>query len=147
MRPQTSVGFRDVKKMDLYQPMDNNAGHKLPKNDWVNEQVYVTPSTHRIFTKESKVINEREVFVMSEDDSFVFMRPKAFVERSGTIWASEDIELRATRGDLYEVEGCNLLMAFQGFSARIKDKIEHFILSTTEKDVLLVPNNLDCVYR
>lgn len=95
--------------------MDNNAAHKLPQNDWVNEQVYVTPSTHRIFTKESKVINERDVFVMSEDDSFVFMRPKAFVERSGTIWAYEDMELHATRAGLYEVEGSNLSMAFRGF--------------------------------
>ena len=147
VRPGTSVGFRDVKKMGIYQPTDNNAARKLPKYDWVNEQVYVTPSTHRIFTKESRVIDEREVFAISEDDSFVFMRPKDFVGSSGTIWASEDMELRATHADLYEVEGSNLSMAFWGFCARIKDKIEHFILSTTQKDVLLVTNRLDCAYR
>lgn len=89
----------------------------------------------------------KEVFAMSEDDSFVFMRPKAFVGSLGTIWASEDMALRATHADLYEVEGSNLLMVFWGFCARIKDKIEHFILSTTQKDVLLVTNRLDCVYR
>ena len=147
VRPGTSVGFRDVKKMGIYQPTDNNAVGKLPKYDWVNEQMYVTPSTHRIFTKESRVINVREVFAMSEDDRFVFMRPKAFVRSSGTIWASEDMELRATHADLYEVEGSNLSMAFRGFCARIKDKIKHFILTTTQKDVLLVTNRLDCVYR
>lgn len=57
------------------------------------------------------------------------------------------MELRATHADLYEVEGSNLSMAFRGFCARIKDKIEHFILSTTQKDVLSVTNKLDCVYR
>ena len=142
-----SVGLRDVKKMGIYQPMDTNAAHKLPKCDWVNEQVYVTPSTHRIFSKESKVIDEREVFIMPEDDSFVFMRPKAFVGSSGTIWASDDMELRATRADVYEVEGFNISMAFWGLCARIKDKIEHFILSTTQKEVLSVTNRLDCVYQ
>ena len=147
VRPGTSVGFRDVKKMGIYQPTDNNAVGKLPKYDWVNEQVYVTPSTHHIFTKESRVIDVREVFAMSEDDSFVFMRPKAFVGSSRTIWASEDMELRAIHADLYEVEGSNLSMVFRGFCARIKDKIEHFILTTTQKDVLLVTNKLDCVYR
>ena len=147
VRPGTSVGFRDVKKMGIYQPTDNNAAGKLPKYDWVNEQVYVTPSTHHIFTKESRVIDVREVFAMSEDDSFVFMRPKAFVGSSRTIWASEDMELRAIHADLYEVEGSNLSMVFRGFCARIKDKIEHFILTTTQKDVLLVTNKLDCVYR
>ena len=147
VRPGTSVGFRDVKKMGIYQPTDNNAAGKLPKYDWINEQVYVTPSTHHIFTKESRVIDVREVFAMSEDDSFVFMRPKAFVGSSRTIWASEDMELRAIHADLYEVEGSNLSMVFRGFCARIKDKIEHFILTTTRKDVLLVTNKLDCVYR
>ena len=115
VRPGTSVGFRDVKKMGIYQPTDNNAAGKLPKYDWINEQVYVTPSTHHIFTKESRVIDVREVFAMSEDDSFVFMRPKAFVGSSRTIWASEDMELRAIHVDLYEVEGSNLSMVFLGF--------------------------------
>ena len=31
VRPGTSVGFRDVKKMGIYQPTDNNALCKLPK--------------------------------------------------------------------------------------------------------------------
>ena len=35
--------------------------------------------------------------MISEDDSFVFMRPKAFVGSSDSVWASEDIELRAIR--------------------------------------------------
>lgn len=57
------------------------------------------------------------------------------------------MELRAIHADLYEVEGSNLSVVFWGFCARIKDKIEHFILTTTQKDVLLVTNKLDCVYR
>lgn len=91
VRPGTSVGLRDVKKMGIhvYQPTDTSAGRKLPKCNWDNEQVYVTPSPHCIFSEGPKVVDETEVFVMSEDDSFVFMTSKAFVGSSGTIWASE----------------------------------------------------------
>ena len=48
VRPGTSVGLRDVKKSGIYQPADSNVARKLPKYDWVNQQVYTTPSTHRI---------------------------------------------------------------------------------------------------
>ena len=57
----TSVGLRDVKKMGIYQPTDTSAGRKLPKYNWVNEQVYVTPSPHCIFGKGPKVVDETEV--------------------------------------------------------------------------------------
>ena len=148
VRPGTSVGLRDVKKSGIYQPTDSNAARKLPKYDWVNQQVYTTPSTHRIFTKEPRQVDdEKESFVMSEDDSFVFMRPKAFVGSSGSVWASEDMELRAIRPDLYEIEGSDLSITFRGYCARIKDKIKHFVLSTNEHDVSSVTDETNCTYR
>ena len=55
---------------------------KLPKYDWVNEEVYFTPATHPIFTKEPKVVGEKEAYIMSDDESVVFMRPKAKVGSS-----------------------------------------------------------------
>ena len=108
--------LRDVKKTGIYQPTDFNAARKLPKYHWVNEQVYVTPSTHRLFTKEPRKVDETEFFVMSEDDSFVFIRTKGFVGSSGSVWAREDMELRAFRPDLYEVESSEVQssIAFRG---------------------------------
>lgn len=94
VRPGTSVGFRDTRRGGIYQQSDSKVARKLPKYDWVKEEVYVTPSTHRIFTKEPRVAGDKEAYVMSEDESFVFMRPKAQVGSSGTVWSSENFELR-----------------------------------------------------
>lgn len=90
VRPGTSVGFRDVKKSGIFQPSDPQAARQLPKYDWAVKEVYVTPATHRVFTKEPRVVGEKQAYVMSEDDSFLFMRPKAQVGSSGTVWSSED---------------------------------------------------------
>lgn len=90
--------------------------------------MYVILFIYCIFIKEFRVIDEREVFVMLEDDSFGFMRFKVFVGSLGIIWVFEDMELCVIYADFYEVEGFNLLMVFWGFCVRIKDKIEYFIL-------------------
>ena len=63
VRPGTSVGVRDVTKSGIYQPTDSNAARKLPKYDWVNQQVYTTPSTHRIFIKEPQQVVKGNLLV------------------------------------------------------------------------------------
>ena len=138
VRPGTSVGLRDVKRGGIFQPSDSDAARKLPKYDWVKEEVYVTPSTHRIFTKKPQAVGNKEAYVMADDESFVFMRPKAQVGSSGTVWSAEDYELRATRPDLHEVSECSsdFSIPFRGFITRVKDKVKHFIESTTETDVM-----------
>ena len=109
VRPGTSVGLRDVKRGGIFQPCDSEVARKLPKYDWVNEEVYITPSIHRIFTKEPQKVGNKEAYVMSDDESFVFIRPKAQVGSSGTVWSSEDYELRATRPDLHDVPEATIL--------------------------------------
>ena len=131
VRPGTSVGLRDVKRAGIYQPSDSDAARKLPKYDWVNEEVYVTPSTHRIFTKKPEKVGSKEAYVMTDDESFVFMRPKAHVGSSGTVWSSEDYELRANRPDLHEVSesSSDYTILFRSYCTRIKDKVKHFFES------------------
>ena len=129
VRPGTSVGLRDVKRGGIFQPCDSKVVRKLPKYDWVNEEVYITPSTHRIFTKEPQKVGNKEAYVMSDDENFVFMRPKAQVGSSGTVWSSEDYELRATRPDLHEVPEASsqFTLPFRSFVTRVKDKVKHFL--------------------
>ena len=74
-----------VKRGGIFQPRDSEVARKLRKNDWVNEEVYITPSTHRIFTKEPQKVGNKEAYVMSDDESFVFMHPKAQVGSSGIL--------------------------------------------------------------
>jgi hypothetical protein len=146
VRPGTSVGLRDVKRGSIFQPSDSDVARKLPKYDWVHKEVYVTPSTHRIFTKEPKINGNKESYVMSEDESFVFMRPKAHVGSSGTVWASDDYELGANRPDLYEVSGSDFSIPFRSFCARVKHKVKHFIQTTTEVDATAVSSS-ECEFR
>lgn len=149
VRPGTSVGFRDTKRGGTFQPSDSDLARKLPKYDWVKEEVYVTPSTHRIFVKEPKAVGNKEAYVMSEDESFVFMRPKAQVGSSGTVWSSEDFELRANRPDLYEVpgSGSSFCITFRSFCTRVRDKVKHFTLTTTQRDVMAVGEDAECIFR
>ena len=149
VRPGTSVGLRDVKRGGIFQPCDSKVARKLPKYDWVNEEVYITPSTHRIFTKEPQKVGDKEAYVMSDDESFVFMRPKAQVGSSGTVWSSEDYELRATRPDLHEVPEASsqFTLPFRSFVTRVKNKVKHFVESTTEVDVMAVTSHTECPFR
>jgi len=56
---------------------------KLPKYDWPESQMYITPSTHRIFTQEPVVIDGKEKLLMKNDTHIVVIRPKAYVDSSG----------------------------------------------------------------
>ena len=86
---------------------------------------------------------------MSEDENFVFMRPKAQVGSSGTVWSSEDLDLRASMPDLYEVSdsGFSGSIPFRSFCTRIKDKVKHFTLTTTQTDVLAISADAKCPFR
>lgn len=149
VRPGTSVGLRDVRRGGIYQPTDSDAARKLPKYDWVTAEVYITPSTHRVFTKEPKTVGSKEAYIMSEDESFVFMRPKAHVGSSGSVWSSEDFELRTKRPDLFEVSGSgsSLTVPFRSFCTRVKDKVKHFIETTTEADVMAITSHPECQFK
>ena len=41
---------------------------------------------------EPRAVGDKEAYVVSEDESFVFMRPKAQVGSSKKVWLSEDFE-------------------------------------------------------
>ena len=149
VRPGTSVGFRDTKRGGIFQPSDSDVARKLPKYDWVKEEVYVTPSTHRTFVKEPRAAGDKEAYVMSEDESFVLMRPKAQLGSSWTVWSSEDFELRANRPDLYEEpgSGSSFSLPFRSFSARVQHNVKYFTLTVTQRDVMAVGVDAECIFR
>ena len=86
---------------------------------------------------------------MSEDESFVFMRSKAQLGSSGTVWSSEDFELRANRPDLYEVpgSGSSFSITFGRFCTRVRDKVKDFTLTTIQRDVMAVGEVAECIFR
>ncbi|CAH3033710.1 unnamed protein product, partial [Porites lobata] len=83
---------------------NHTKARKLPKYDWPEKMVYVTPGSHRVFTK-SSVMNETEEKLITENDRhYVFVRPKAIVGSSGTVWASETVCLRHEDPSAFEVD-------------------------------------------
>ena len=53
IRPGTSEGFSSVRNQKILTLSDANKAKKLPKYHWPEKQVYQTPGSHRVMTKES----------------------------------------------------------------------------------------------
>ena len=48
VRPGTTEGFEKTRNKRILTPSTNERSRQLPKYDWPEKKVYVTPSTHRI---------------------------------------------------------------------------------------------------
>ncbi len=53
----TSEGFANVRKTRILAVSAEERSRKLPKYDWPEKMVYITPSTHRILHKEGRLSN------------------------------------------------------------------------------------------
>ena len=103
LRPGTSEGFQHTRNQRILTSSDAQKARELPKYDWPEKLVYQTPGAHRIFTKSSIMSDTNEKLVTDDDNHFVFVRPKALVGSSGTVWASETVRLRQRHPDIFEV--------------------------------------------
>ena len=106
--------------------------------DWPEKLVYVTPSTHRILNKKSVEINGEEKLVNEKDTHTVFVRPKAFVDSSGTTWANETMRLRYLHQEEFDVEDDGKVSqyskGFRSFAHRIHDNVKYFQMTTVHDD-------------
>ena len=103
LRPGTSEGFQHTRNQRILTSSDIQKARELPKYDWPEKLVYQTPGAHRIFTKSSTMSDTNEKLVTDDDNHFVFVRPKALVGSSGTVWASKTIRLRQRHPEMFEV--------------------------------------------
>ena len=104
LRPGTSEGFDKARNLRILTISDHSKARKLPKYDWPEKMVYVTPGSHRVFTKSSVMNESEEKLIPEEDRHYVFVRPKAIVGSSGTVWASETLRLRYEDPLAFEVD-------------------------------------------
>lgn len=104
LRPGTSEGFDKARNLRILTISDQSKARKLPKYDWPEKMVYVTPGSHRVFTKSSVMTESEEKLITEEDRHYVFVRPKAIVGSSGTVWASETLRLRHEDPLAFEVD-------------------------------------------
>ena len=107
VRPGTSEGFSKARNVKVLMPSDINKQRKLPKYDFAESSAFVTPSTHRILHKEGVIVDGSEKLVSTGDSHFVFTRPKAVIESSGTTWANETVLLAHDHQNELDVPGTN----------------------------------------
>ena len=104
VRPGTSEGFEKSRNVRIVTLVDETKSRKLPKYDFPERLMYLTPATHRILRKEGSTVDGVERIVSVDDQHFVITRPKAFVGSSGTTWANETLNLRVTYPQYFEVD-------------------------------------------
>ena len=85
--PGTSEGFRSIRSGRILIASAVEKMKKLPKYDWPVKAVYITPSTHRFLHQKGSTIDNKEVLILEGDCRTVFVRPKFYVDLSGTTWA------------------------------------------------------------
>ena len=88
IRPGTSEGFETVRNNESWcqlQKIKSESSQIMTGQ----KKVYVTPSTHRLLSKDAVIVDGAECFVNSDDIHNVFARPKYYAECNGTTWANE----------------------------------------------------------
>ncbi|CAC5408328.1 unnamed protein product [Mytilus coruscus] len=144
IKPEASDG---LDKFRVFLSTDTNTMKRLPKYDFANAKLNITPGSHRYMEKNITNVNGEASIMLTKDQSVCVMRPKFYVGSSGSVWASEDRRLRVVKPDLYEVKSCNFSSEFRIICHRVGDKIRHFIDQTEENDIKNVSNNKVCSHR
>ena len=106
LRPGTSEGFEKTRRGKIV-TLSGEGAPQLPKYDWPEALMYQTPASHRLITKHTEEIDGKDTLVTSTDNHLVTIRPKAYVDSSGTTWASEIAEYRVQYPQLFEVTNCH----------------------------------------
>jgi hypothetical protein len=148
LRPGTSVGATGAKSQAVFQSVQNE--RTLPQHDFSDPRLHVTPSSHRFMEKvEVRTGDGSSRLVTVIDQSVVFARPKAEISSTGTSWVNEEMFIRHNEPNIYEIPQAEheYSQAYRGFCSAVKDKVTHFLDSTTESDLKDVSNAKNCPYR
>ena len=125
---------------------ESNAG-KLPKYDFANAQLHITPGSHRFIDYKTNHVDGKIVLETVEDESVCVMRPKYYVGSSGSVWASEEFRLRCEKPYLYEEpDDRNHHFGFTGGCAQVQMKLCHYLDSLEYEDIARITNNMDCKF-
>ena len=147
VRPGTSEGFAKTRNLRIL-TLTGNEGRQLPKYDWPEDKVYQTPAAHRIIKKETKEVDGKDMLFTTSDRHFVIVRPKAFVDSSGTTWASEKVRLRQEEPDTFEVVEGSLSISSRviSYASKVRDTVFLYNDMSVERDYERVTNNPSCPY-
>ena len=150
LRPGTSEGFEKSRNVRILTLTNVNRARALPKYDWPEKLVYITPAAHRIFTKKGSIKDDEETLETDEDHHFVYVRPKAIIGSSGSVWASETVDLRHRSPDVFEMPTSNehtYTEAFRGFCVHAHDYLFQYMDMSDVVDMSKVTTKSECPHR
>ena len=65
--PRTSTGMASARNQKVFQSVDENVSRKLPKYDFPQSMLNITPGTHRFMEKEvCTVENKKEIKIVND---------------------------------------------------------------------------------
>ena len=141
--PGTSTSMSGARNLKIYQPSNSKEARQLPKYDFPVSMVNVTPSGYRVMEKRVKKINDKSETEIIGDSCFVFVRPTYFLGSSGTVWASEMMQLRQEAPHKFELVSQNEVsskqsLPFKSICITLHDAMAYCIDSTEKGDVMKV---------
>ena len=150
LRPGTSEGFEKARNLRILTLTDKEKERKLPKYDWPEKMVYVTPGSHRIFTKSSVMTDNDEKLVTEDHRHHVIVRPKAVVGSSESVWASETIRLRHEDPTAFKVKKTETIaeysLGFRKCCARLHDDLFLYHDMTESDDINKITEEHNCKF-
>ena len=155
LRPGTSEGFCSARNTRILAPSAVARARKLPKYDWPQKMFYQTPSTHKILKNEAVNIDGVERIKSVGDRHIVYVRPKAYVDSSGTTWANETVQMRHDIPEEFEiripdstiVNRSQYSKGMRKVSSRLHDNLYLFTDMSEKDDVQKVSRAHNCPYR
>jgi hypothetical protein len=109
-----------------------------------------TPAAHRIMTKESEIIDGEKNLKTKSDNHFVIVRPKAFVDSSGSTWASDIVRLTIDNPDVFEIprdEGSAATTQHRQMTTLIRNACFQYIDMTMNDDIKKISTDSQCPHR
>ena len=146
LKPEASDG---LDKFKVFQTTDKDTQRKLPKYDFAQARLNITPSSHRFFMKDIVKLDGKSELMMTEDENICVFRPKFYLGSTGSVWASEDMRMHYEKPELYEVPSSDNILSseFHRVSAILTNKTTHFVMQTLSDDFTKVSKSKNCEYR
>lgn len=125
IRPGTGEGMNHARNQRILTLSADERARKLPLHDWPERKMYITPSANRIFSKVGETIEDNEKLITDEDYHFVFTGPNFFIGSSGSVWASETVNLRYLYLNIFEMseKKSDFSSAFRSICAQLHDSV------------------------
>ena len=137
IRPGTDVGYRNTRASVILELSDEEKQNKRPQHDFPVAKVCQTPSSFRVMTWKTEIINGEEKLIKETDQSMVTIRPKYYIGSTGSVWAGDLLKLRYEGPKLFELKEnsqCYSIPVRQCLS-QINDCINYFKMTTADGDI------------